>query len=90
MALTIFFADENPCSNMDKLQACFDWMQKEINSAQDKLRVGELSLHETLEILSRLRLKTNSAIQYAQMEINKRELSRLGYTDKQVLEMSCI
>jgi len=76
-------------NNMKNLIQCFEWMQKEIDIANSQL-INDLSLHKILNLLSHLKLKINSAMQYARMEITKRELIRLGYNEKQIDKMSCL
>jgi len=76
-------------NNMQNLIQCFEWMQKEIDIANSQL-INDLSLHKILNLLSHLKLKINSAMQYARMEITKRELTRLGYNEKQIDKMSCL
>ena len=76
-------------NNMKNLIQCFKWMQQEIDTANSQF-MNDLSLHKILDLLSCLKLKVNSAMQYARMEITKRELTRLGYNEKQIDEMSCL
>jgi len=77
-------------NNMKNLIQCLEWMQQEIATANSQLMNENLSLHKILDLLSCLKLKVNSAMQYARIEITKRELIRLGYNEKQIDEMSCL
>ena len=76
-------------NNMKNLIQCLEWMQQEIDAANSQL-MNDLSLHKVLDLLSCLKLKVNSAMQYARMEITKQELIRLGYKKKQIDEMVSI
>jgi len=74
-------------NNMKNLIQCLEWMQQEIDAANSQL-MNDLSLHKILDLLSCLRLKVNSAMQYAHMEIIKQELIRFGYNKKQIDELA--